>query len=192
MDPLACVLETPRLLLSVPGPDFAPRFAAFYRHNREHLATWDPPYPPQFYTEEHWRTKLADEQANYLAGTQLRLVLLARAAPDEPLVGFCNFSQIVRKAFQACYLGYSLDKQAVGRGLMSEGLAEAIAYVFGTLGLHRIMANYLPTNVRSGRLLRRLGFVVEGYARNYLFIDGQWRDHILTSLTNPAPADPQL
>jgi [ribosomal protein S5]-alanine N-acetyltransferase len=34
-------------------------------------------------------------------------------------------------------------------------------------------------------LLNRLGFIPEGYARNYLRINGEWRDHVLTSLTNP-------
>jgi ribosomal-protein-alanine N-acetyltransferase len=29
--------------------------------------------------------------------------------------------------------------------------------------------------------LRALGFTVEGYARDYLFIDGAWRDHVLTA-----------
>ena len=52
------------------------------------------------------------------------------------------------------------------------------------------MANYIPHNERSGRLLRRLGFMVEGYARDYLFINGAWRDHILTALTNPNPRPP--
>ena len=42
-----------------------------------------------------------------------------------------------------------------------------------------------PTNERSGRLLSRLGFTIEGYARNYLNLNGQWCDHIMTSLTNP-------
>ena len=48
------------------------------------------------------------------------------------------------------------------------------------------MANYQPTNVRSGRLLERLGFVREGYARHHLLIDGAWRDHVLTALLNPS------
>ena len=50
------------------------------------------------------------------------------------------------------------------------------------------MANYLPINERSGRLLKRLGFKVEGYARDYIFINGAWQDHILTAMLNPLPA----
>ena len=46
------------------------------------------------------------------------------------------------------------------------------------------MANYMPHNHRSGKLLERLGFEREGYAKDYLLIDGQWRDHVLTALTN--------
>ena len=47
------------------------------------------------------------------------------------------------------------------------------------------MANYMPTNEASGKVLKRLGFTVEGYARDYLCLNGKWEDHILTSLTNP-------
>jgi ribosomal-protein-alanine N-acetyltransferase len=73
---------------------------------------------------------------------------------------------------------------------MSEALRAGIAYVFETLGFHRIQANHLPANERSARLLRRLGFSVEGYARDYLYINGAWRDHVLTSLTSPRPRVP--
>jgi len=71
-----------------------------------------------------------------------------------------------------------------GQGLMYEALQCAIGFVFGELGLHRVMANYRPENERSHRLLRRLGFEQEGHARAYLHIDGHWRDHVLTSLIN--------
>jgi ribosomal-protein-alanine N-acetyltransferase len=42
----------------------------------------------------------------------------------------------------------------------------------------------MPRNEKSAKLLKRLNFTIEGYARDYLFIDGKWEDHILTSLTN--------
>jgi ribosomal-protein-alanine N-acetyltransferase len=47
------------------------------------------------------------------------------------------------------------------------------------------MANHLLDNPRSAKLLQRLGFVREGLAKDYLRIDGEWRDHVLNSLTNP-------
>lgn len=70
--------------------------------------------------------------------------------------------------------------------MMSEALQAVIAYAFGDLALHRLQANYQPANVRSARLLQKLGFEIEGQAKDYLFLDGAWRDHVLTSLRNPA------
>jgi ribosomal-protein-alanine N-acetyltransferase len=46
------------------------------------------------------------------------------------------------------------------------------------------MANYMPGNERSARLLERLGFEREGYAKAYLNIAGRWQDHVLTALVN--------
>ena len=60
-----------------------------------------------------------------------------------------------------------------------------VQYSFHDLNLHRVMANYVPENERSGKLLERLGFVREGVAREYLRIAGQWRDHVLTARINP-------
>ena len=103
----------------------------------------------------------------------------------ERVVGNINFVQFQRGAAQYCTLGYGIAADREGRGLMREGLTAGIAHVFRVLNMHRIQANYVPWNRRSGGLLRRLGFTVEGYARDYLFLDGVWQDHVLTSLTNP-------
>ena len=67
---------------------------------------------------------------------------------------------------------------------MYEALETAIQYMFEQQNLHRIMANYMPSNEKSSALLKRLGFTIEGKAKKYLFINGCWEDHILTSLTN--------
>ncbi len=82
-------------------------------------------------------------------------------------------------------LGFGLDHRLEGQGFMHEALRAAIDHVFDALSIHRIQANHQPQNLRSAALLRRLGFVVEGYARDYLRLDGAWRDHVLCSLTNP-------
>ncbi len=177
-------IKTERLLLTLPPPETSAPLLAYAIDNKEHLARWSPPRPPEYYTAAYWRARLQVSRDEFTRGESLRLVLFKRDSPLEAVVGECNFTSIVRGPFQACYLGYNLDRRAEGQGLMSEALRAAINYVFSDLKLHRIMANYMPANERSAKLLRRLGFTVEGYARDYLFIDGEWRDHILTSLTN--------
>ena len=99
---------------------------------------------------------------------------------EKEIIGVANFSNVVRGSFHACYLGYSIGEKWQGQGLMFEALTSAIRYMQRTQHIHRIMANYMPHNQRSGALLARLGFEKEGYAKDYLLIDGQWRDHVLT------------
>lgn len=99
------------------------------------------------------------------------------------MIGAANLSQISRGILQACFLGYDLDSEQQGRGYMNEALGAVVEYAFTTLKLHRIMANHLPENKKSARVLERLGFSIEGLAKDYLLIGGQCRDHLLMSLT---------
>lgn len=177
-------IETERLLLTIPPEEAAPRMLTFAEDNRAHLGPWSPPEPSGYYTEEFWRNYFASARADFRQDRSLKLVLFDVKEQDGRVLGDCNFTNFMRGPFDACFLGYKIDYREEGRGLMFEALTAAITFTFDVLRLHRIMANYLPTNERSGKLLRRLGFTVEGYARDYLLIDGEWRDHILTSLTN--------
>jgi ribosomal-protein-alanine N-acetyltransferase len=68
---------------------------------------------------------------------------------------------------------------------MSRALKLAVRYMFSIQNIHRIMASYMPRNQRSEAVLNRLGFKREGFAKDYLLIDGKWEDHNLTSLINP-------
>jgi [ribosomal protein S5]-alanine N-acetyltransferase len=177
-------IKTERLLLTIPDVAAAPRMLAYVEENRKHFAPWSPPEPAGYYTEKFWRDYFQTARRQFEQDVAMRLVFFFGDDPQGKVVGDCNFTNFVRGPFQACYLGYKISKHAEGRGLMHEALTAAVKYAFETVRLHRIMANYVPTNERSGRLLRRLGFTVEGYARDYLLVGGAWRDHVLTSLTN--------
>jgi ribosomal-protein-alanine N-acetyltransferase len=179
------VIETARLVLTIPGPEDAPRLLDYVSRNRVFLSRWEPPRPPEYFTLPWWKARLDESRKEHEAGRSLRLVLFPKDDRARPAIGVANFSEIMRGAFHACLLGYALDERCEGRGLMHEALAAGIDHAWDVLRLHRIMANHLPENHRSARLLRRLGFVPEGYARDYLFIDGAWRDHVLNALTNP-------
>lgn len=154
-----------------------------------HLDRWSPPVAAEVFTERFWAERLAISAEDYAADRAVRFVLQPRGAGDAPIIGTCNYTNIVRGAFHACHLGYQVARDQQGRGLMAEALRSTNGFMFDALRLHRIMANFRPENERSRRLLERLGFVEEGFARNYLFIDGAWRDHVLTALTHPAFRD---
>lgn len=177
-------LQSERLTARLATQADVPAVVRYFNDNRDHLRPFEPHRPPAFFEAEFWCTRVRQDAAEFHADRSLRLFLFPRDDPAR-VVGLANFTQFARGVFHACSLGYSVARELQGQGLMREALETVIPYLFGTLRMHRIQANYMPHNRRSGRLLRRLGFVVEGYARDYLLIDGRWEDHVLTSLTNP-------
>ena len=180
-------LATARLAVRLARPGMQAAMARFLRDNfTGHLDRWSPPAASAFFTEDFWRDRLAIAVEEFHAGRAARFVLQPPGPETGPVIGTCNYTNIVRGPFLACHLGYQIARSHEGQGLMAEALRATNAFAFRELRLHRIMANYRPENERSGRLLERLGFVREGLARDYLFIDGAWRDHVLTALANPA------
>jgi ribosomal-protein-alanine N-acetyltransferase len=65
---------------------------------------------------------------------------------------------------------------------MAEGLELVLRVAFRRLKLHRVEANVQPSNTRQLALIRRAGFVREGYSRRYVRIAGRWRDHVRMAL----------
>jgi len=59
----------------------------------------------------------------------------------------------------------------------------AVDYCLFELDLHRIEVAIRPENAASLRVVEKLGFTRIGMAPNYLHIDGDWRDHLLFSVT---------
>jgi len=174
-------LSTPRLILRTPREDDIIRFQDFDKRNRAHLSPW------RSATQNlsmDYKSEIAKWRQEFEENKAIRFMLFLKDQPDGNLIGVCNFSQIFRGPFQACYLGYHIDSLLEGKGLMSEAVKEAIEYMFEKQKIHRIMANYMPSNQRSARLLNKLGFIIEGQAKDYLMINGRWEDHVLTSLTN--------
>lgn len=179
------ILESARVIVRMATAEDVPQVVRYYDDNRERLAPSRPRVGEEFFTEGFWSAQVRANLAEYREGRSVRLFLFDGARPER-VIGNANFTQIFRSPAFYCTLGYGLDGEYEGRGIMREGLETAIGYMFGPQqNFHRIQANYVPRNERSGGLLRRLGFVVEGYARDYLLLNGRWEDHILTSRTNP-------
>ncbi len=188
MSPSPVHLVTERLVLTMPARKDAELIVDYVQRNREHLEPWEPIHPPEFYSTGFWRERLEANRREFVHDQSMRLVVFRRG--KRKAIGFAYFNTIVRGAFHACFLGYSLDAGEQGRGLMTEALGAAVDFAFDHLHLHRVMANHLPENHRSAAVLARLGFMNEGFARDYLMIAGKWRDHVLTARINPRWAPP--
>lgn len=188
-------LSTDRLLVRLGDPEDAAGMVAYRLANRDHLIDHGPAstWSPESLTESYWRNRFEESLEEFRTDQSVKLVIFEKNgnSRDRTIIGTINFTGILRRAAQYCVLGYGLDRDRQGRGYMTEALRAAIDFMFRERNLHRIMANYVPTNQASGRVLRKLGFDVDGYARDYLYLNGVWRDHILCSLTNDR-WDPEL
>lgn len=185
------LLKTSRLTLIVAGPDDAARCAGFNAENAEFLAPWEPVVTSTSTDVNGLRAYRERAVNEARAGFAFSFALLpASPQADSPILGWLNLSNVIHGVFEACNMGYKLDRRMQGQGYMTEAAKAAIEFAFDIAGLHRIMAAYMPHNQRSAALLRRLGFTTEGIAREYLYIGGAWRDHVLTSLVNPCAMIP--
>ena len=177
-------LKTTRVMLRPASTQYTGALLIYRLANRAHLDHWEPLREDSFFTMQAANERMALMENAMAGGTALHLLIFS-SERRHALIGDCHFTNIVRGPFQACHLGYSIDQHYEGRGLMREALAAALDFIFDAYGLHRVMASYRPENDRSARLLASLGFEHEGVAKAYLKIDGQWADHVLTSLVNP-------
>jgi len=158
--------------------------SGYYVDNAEHFKPWEPVRPFGFHSVESWRKRVIA----YVGAQEKNEAAYFIAVIDQYMVGHCSLTQIVKGPFQACYMGYGVASSVQGKGIAYKLCQCAIAYAFQEAGIHRIMANYMPHNNRSAKLLSRLGFVKEGMAKDYLKIADRWQNHVLTSLTNSGSA----
>lgn len=153
----------------------ASALADAYRRNRQHLAPWEPERAESFFTEDAQRSAIRTVLRDADAGSEVPLVL----STDDRIVGRVNLTGIVRGAFRNANLGYWIDAELAGRGLMTAAVNRVADLARDELELHRIQAATLVHNEGSQTVLRRCGFSEFGLAADYLRIAGRWQDHRL-------------
>ena len=167
-----------KVVLARPGHEII--LANFYAVNEAHFRKWSPAVTRGHHSVESWKRRLEEREIEF--ENRVSAHFIGTDETESYVIGACSFSNIVRGIFQACHMGYSVAKRYEGSGNMKRIVIHAIDYAFNDFKLHRIMANHMPGNERSARLLKSLGFEKEGYAREYLLINGKWEDHVLNSL----------
>jgi ribosomal-protein-alanine N-acetyltransferase len=177
------IIYTEHLILTVLKPAEYLKLFNYQWINHQHLKPWEPLRDEAYLSDGETKKRVKANFELFQSGVYIPLVGLDKRTGK--IVCCAYFSNIVHGAFQACHLGYSINQQDQGKGLMFEMLEAGLQHVFTDYQLHRIMASYIPTNTRSANLLKRLGFEKEGIAKSYLKIAGEWQDHVLTSKLYP-------
>jgi len=175
-EPLPPIIGEGVLLRTPQMADF-PAWAALREASRAFLTPWEPTWPSDDLTRAAFRQRLrryAEEQRS----DQAYPFFIFRKE-DNALLGGIVLSGIRRGVAQSGCLGYWIGEPYARRGYMTAALRALIPVAFDMLRLHRLEAACIPTNVASIRLLEKTGFQREGYAREYLCINGMWQDHLL-------------
>jgi ribosomal-protein-alanine N-acetyltransferase len=176
------------VVLRVPQvSDFA-EWAALRAASRDFLTPWEPTWPADDLTRASFRRRIkryAEDQRSDLA-----YAFFVMRKRDNVLVGGLTLANVRRGCAQAVSLGYWMGAAHARQGYMTAAVKAVVPFAFGTLRLHRVEAACIPANVASVRLLEKTGFQREGFARQYLCIDGLWQDHLLYARLkdDPAPA----
>jgi [ribosomal protein S5]-alanine N-acetyltransferase len=148
--------------------------------SRAFLKPWEPRWPADDLSRAGFRRRLLRQDRDR-QDDQAYAFLLFREH-DNALLGGLTLGNVRRGVAQCGTLGYWMGEAFAGQGYMSKGVRAALRHAFVDLRLHRVEAACAPHNERSRRLLERLGFQHEGFARSYLLIDGAWQDHLLFGL----------
>ena len=177
------IYYTDRLELRIIDKTFAPQVLDYFTRNREFLKEWEDVKSEGFFTLG-WQESWLERELNAIEnGTSLRLWLFKKDDASRT-IGTVAFNNIVKGAFLSCHLGYKLDKDEINKGYITEAIRRGIDIAFNEIRLHRIEANIMPKNIRSLRVVEKLGFYNEGLAYKYLKINGKWEDHIHMVLLN--------
>ena len=174
-------ITSDRLLLRPPAMVDRDEWIALRKRNRDHLVPFEPRWHKKSLLPHYFKTRLVHQSRSWRLGLSCSFLIFRRS--DEALIGGINLNNICRGAAQCASPGYWLGEEFQGKGYMTEALDRVIVYAFEGQKLHRLNAATLPHNGRSIKLLRKIGFEEEGFAKAYLQINGEWQDHILFGLT---------
>ncbi len=178
--------ETPRLILKVLKADnsTAGSVLDFYLRDRELFERYEPDRVPNFYDLGFQKTVLKYEYNLAVKGEHVRFYVFRKEAPDI-IIGTVCLHDIQKNYYSSCEIGYKFSSEFQRQGYATEAINYSLITVFEDLSLHRVNAWVDIDNIASVELLKKLGFIQEGYCKDFIKMRGKWRDHLQFSILNP-------
>ena len=168
-----------RVDLKILTPDKAKELLEYSIDNKNHLEPFEAEREEGYYTEEHQRKYLIEQYKKYMNGSGYCFGIYI----DNKLIGKITIANIVLGVFKNGTIGYSIAEKYQGYGYMTEAVEVLADYAFDELNIHRLEASALIDNIKSQRVLEKVGFEKLGINKNYLYINGEWQDHVTYYMT---------
>jgi ribosomal-protein-alanine N-acetyltransferase len=178
--PAASRLNGNAVFLRPPQMDEWAAWAELRAESRQFLTPWEPTWPPDALNESAYMRRVRRLATEWKTDEGYSFHVFQRERGC--LVGGIGLTQVKRGVAQMATLGYWVGEPFQSRGYTTEAVKLICHFAFTQLNLHRVEAACLPENIASRRVLEKAGFVREGYARLYLKIAGEWRDHLTFAL----------
>ncbi|MXQ53134.1 GNAT family N-acetyltransferase [Shimazuella alba] len=153
----------------------------YRQQNRDFLALFEPIRPDSYFTYEGQQKVIEDEIMNWKKDISYGFGIFL--TNNDELIGRVNLSNITRRSWQNCTIGYSIAENMQGNGYMTKAVKLAVQFAFEEASLHRVQAGVMPGNKGSIRVLEKVGFLYEGLSKYHLKIHGIWEDHEIFAIT---------
>ena len=162
-------LETERLILRAMRVSDAPDMYDYAKRTEvTRYLLWNP-HPDIAYTRRY----LEYLSGRYRLGLFYDWALISKETGR--MIGTCGFVRF-DCPHNSAELGYVLNPDYQGKGLMTEAARRVLQFGFSVLGLHRVECRYMVENEPSRQVMKRLGMSFEGVRRSSMLVKGLYRD----------------
>lgn len=133
------------------------------------------PFVLRYWDEPPWRdpsrAQRFVDQSRSAASEGSGARVLVEGAQDGERLGWCGVSSW-DPAFRSAELTLCFGQASWGHGHATEAGAALLDWAYATLDLNRVQAMADTRNIACGRVLHKLGFVLEGTLREDCVVDG--------------------
>lgn len=177
------VIRTDRLELRILRPSAADIVTDYLRRNRIFHTPFHQKHDDIYFSVQEQKDYLRSDLNKFVDDIQYSF-WISYIGDTNRIIGRLSFSSVIRGSLESCLVGYHLDENEVGKGIMCEALSAGCQYMFQKQNLHRIQADIMPSNSRSIAVAKRCGFKRQGLNEMYMNINGEWKDHYIYALLN--------
>ncbi len=175
MDPIILVVS-PDIQLKSWSAKNAPDLFSMVDRNREYLSPWLPWVPT---------VKKESDSLGFITTSHLEIEnktgLELGIWYQDKIVGCIGLHGISASNHRGS-IGYWLDADYQGKGIMTQSVRAIVNYCFTKLDLNRVTIEAATENEPSYSVAERLGFTKEGMARQYEYINGRFLDCFVYSM----------